>query len=77
MASASAPNSCGGLLEDLLLHEMPVRPQIYRIRSQLAQVHLALDFRSSRIANFEAPQPDVDNIAFFKIDDLVRDLQQR
>ena len=66
-----------GLLEDLLLHVVPIRAELDRVGRQVALVHVALRRRTVSIEHAHAVWRDLRDIAFFQIHDLARDLQQR
>jgi hypothetical protein len=64
------------LLEDFLLHVVPVGAEFDRVGRQLALVHLALDFAAAGIDDAAAIEADLDHVAFLEVDDLLGYLQQ-
>ena len=65
------------LLEDFLLHEMPVRPKLDRVAAALDVDHRAHHALSDCVVDRVAFAPHVRDVAFLQIRDAPRDLQQR
>jgi hypothetical protein len=60
-----------GLLEDLLLHVVPVRAQLDRAGVRLHDAGFALDLRAGAVVDGDAFAGHVGDVALFEIDDAV------
>ena len=67
------------LLEDFLLHVVPIRPQLHRAGMRVHRAHRALrrDVAAVSVADPHAAQLQVHHVAFFEVDDLVGYAGQR
>ena len=65
------------LLEDLLLHVMPVLAKLHRLRRQLAEVQRALDGIALGVDNPRAGEAHFGAIAFLQVNHALCHLQQR
>src|SRR5581483_10322504 len=65
------------LLENLLLHEVPVRSQLDGVGGELALMYGTDRRIAARVEDAAAVAPDFDHVALFEVDDAFGHLQQR
>jgi hypothetical protein len=64
------------LLEDLLLHVVPVAAELDRVRAELAHVQRPLHHVAARVHDAQRFERELGAVAFFEVHDVARDLEQ-
>src|SRR5204863_3346981 len=64
------------LLEDLLLHVVPVMPQLDRVGGELRNMHRTVYRLAPRVADTYAVERELGAVAVLEVDDALRDLDQ-